>query len=95
MTTLYRNKLLSIREQNKKAEANRKQGLVDPVTREDQLLGDIELVTDPNDLPSEIRKNLESNLGPIDTEAEIEAKGLNKKKNLEDKENEDSQHFQP
>lgn len=98
--TTFRDKLQSIRnqnvrEQNKKTEANKKQGLVDPVTREDQLLGDLELVTDPNDLPSEIRKNLQANLGPIDTEAEIEAKGINKKKNEEDKENESKHNFKP
>jgi hypothetical protein len=94
MTTQYRDKLKLIREQDK-VETNQDQSLVDSVTREDQLLGDIELVTDPNDLPSEIRKNLEANLGPIDTVAELEAKGLNKKNSSEDDELDTTHSFRP
>ncbi|MDI9819729.1 MULTISPECIES: hypothetical protein [unclassified Legionella] len=55
----------------------------DGVVREMRLQDSIENNTDPNDMPLEVAKNLESNLGPIDTEGELEAKGL-KNKDLPD-----------
>lgn len=80
MSNAYKERFNQIRAQQKTNEPelapiNGKEAVV----REDELLGDIELVTDANDLPSEIKKNLESNLGPVDTEAEKIAKGLDHK----------------
>lgn len=46
--------------------------------REDRLQDSIENNNDPNDMPLEVKKNLEANLGPIDTEGEIKAHGLDK-----------------
>jgi|GEM_PF-4833879 len=42
----------------------------DEVVREMRLQDSIETTYDPNDTPLEIAKNLQANLGPIDTEAE-------------------------
>ncbi|EHL31015.1 hypothetical protein [Legionella drancourtii] len=92
MTTFNRNKQNEMRLQDK-ASTNQEKTSIDPVAREDQMLGEIELSIDPNDLPSEIMKNLENNLGPIDTENEREAKGL--KKLQADEENENINDFQP
>ncbi|KTD33458.1 hypothetical protein Lmor_2009 [Legionella moravica] len=44
--------------------------------REARVQDSIETTYDPNDMPLEVKKNLESNLGPIDTEGEIKAHGL-------------------
>ncbi|KTD54784.1 hypothetical protein [Legionella quateirensis] len=52
--------------------------------REDRIQDSIETTYDPNDMPLEIKKNLEANLGPIDTEGEIKAHGLDKKLEEED-----------
>lgn len=102
MSRLYRNKLNEIRDllnlksnneirrqNNEKVNAEQLQKTPD---REDQLLGEIELVTDPNDLSSEVKKN-EINLGPIDTPEEVKAHGLDKKDHPEDEENDNSFSF--
>ena len=46
--------------------------LEEEVVREARLLNSVENNTDPNDMPLEVAKNLAGNLGPVDTEAEIE-----------------------
>lgn len=63
---------------NKKSEANEPYDIEEPVVREMRRQDSIENNTDPNDMPLEIAKNLDSNLGPIDTEAE--AKAINQEK---------------
>lgn len=90
MTTSYRDKLNAMRQQNKSL-SNQQENSLDPVAKEDQMLGEIELTIDANDLPAEIIKNLKANLGPIDTEDELEAHGLkNKQQPDEDKEHSNS-----
>ncbi|KTD56446.1 hypothetical protein [Legionella shakespearei] len=42
-----------------------------PEVTEMRLQDSVENNNDPNDMPLEVEKNLKSNLGPIDTEAEI------------------------
>lgn len=93
MTTSYRDKLNQMRQENKTL-TSQQQNSLDPVAKEDQMLGEIELSIDPNDLPSEIMKNLKANLGPIDTQDELEAHGL-KNKHQPDEENEQNNNFCP
>ncbi|WP_347251706.1 hypothetical protein [Legionella sp.] len=69
-TVFYRNQLNAFRKQSESAKQ-----VLDPVSVEEKILGNTELVVDPNDTPSEIRRSLESNLGPIDTEMEVKVKG--------------------
>lgn len=78
MTAKYRHALQKMREQaNNTAPVQDKSSLgKNPVELEDLLLGDMELVTDANDLPSEVRKNLDSNFGPTDTVAEKKSRQL-------------------
>jgi len=46
--------------------------LEEEVVRETRLKDTVENNTDPNDMPLEVAKNLDRNLGPIDTEAEVD-----------------------
>lgn len=50
-----------------------------PEVTEMRLQDSTENNNDPNDMPLEVEKNLDSNLGPIDTEAEIEREEENKR----------------
>ncbi|CEG61059.1 hypothetical protein [Legionella micdadei] len=86
-TTIFRNQLNAIRKPNQSH-----QQVLDPVSLEDKILGNTELVTDPNDTPSEIRRSLEFD-GPIDTEIEAKVKG--RKHEEEVQENETSPGFRP
>lgn len=42
-----------------------------PEVTEMRLQDSVENNNDPSDMPLEVEKNLQSNLGPIDTEAEV------------------------
>lgn len=63
--------------------------------REMRLQDTLENNSDPNDMPLEIEKNLKTNLGPIDTEAEVKKIKQEKEDQDQDKDIENSPLIHP